>query len=296
MGKIGGTLASAVGLDRGIKSGTQQGIAGYNQAIQSYNTGKEQGLGFLQPYTNIGQGALNPLSTLITGSGYDAETGQLTQVSPEERYAAFEASPGYQFRFNEGLRGVQNALSAQGKSSMSGRGLEELTQFGQGLATDEYSNYINNLQQLAGIGQASAGQSANIASNVAGQIGQAQIGIGNLGMQSNIARAQNKADLYGSIGAQIDQAAMTAGAGGMSPGAAALFSDIRLKEKIQKIGKSNNGISIYRFNYKNKNLGAFRYEGVMAQDLLRLKPEALSERNGYLMVDYSKIDVNFRRI
>lgn len=82
-----------------------------------------------------------------------------------------------------------------------------------------------------------------------------------------------------------------------SAGIKAAFSDLRLKENIELVGQSDSGLPIYQFNYINKTLGKFRYEGVMAQDLQELRPEAVIEfDNGTLAVDYDKIDVDFRRI
>ena len=70
-------------------------------------------------------------------------------------------------------------------------------------------------------------------------------------------------------------------------------SDISLKENINLVGKSNSGINIYEFNYKDKKFGSGRYRGVMAQEV----PQAsLMSDEGYLMVDYSKIDVSFEEV
>ena len=44
-------------------------------------------------------------------------------------------------------------------------------------------------------------------------------------------------------------------------------SDIRLKENIELIGKSNLGINIYEFDYIDKSYGDGRYRGVMAQEV-----------------------------
>ena len=69
-----------------------------------------------------------------------------------------------------------------------------------------------------------------------------------------------------------------------------LESDIRLKENINLIGKSPSGINIYQFNYINKP-GLFI--GVMAHEV----PWASIKGNdGYLSVDYSKLDVDFIQI
>ena len=66
-------------------------------------------------------------------------------------------------------------------------------------------------------------------------------------------------------------------------------SDIRLKDNIQKIGRSIEGHNIYRFRYNNSTQ---EYIGVMAQEVQRKKPEAVAKLNDdTYMVDYSKIDV-----
>jgi hypothetical protein len=82
-----------------------------------------------------------------------------------------------------------------------------------------------------------------------------------------------------------------------SAGAQAAMSDITLKENIEQTGVSPSGILIYEFDYKDKSHGQFRYSGVMAQDLLEKYPSAvIQEKDGTLKVDYSQIDVNFRRV
>jgi len=204
MGKGIGAIAGGFAQDEGIKSGVRRGREGYGTAIREYKAGEEKGLGFLSPYMDVGQGALSPLSAMLTGRSYDPETGEFTELSPEERYASFEKSPGYQFRFDEGMRGAQYGLNALG-SLASGGALKELSQYGQGLASSEYGNYINNLQQLAGIGQTASSQSANIATGTAGQIGQAQLGSANLAMQGRIARGQNQASTFATMGSAFDE-------------------------------------------------------------------------------------------
>lgn len=73
------------------------------------------------------------------------------------------------------------------------------------------------------------------------------------------------------------------------------FSDSRLKKNIRRVGKSNRGINIYEFEYKNKSrYGSGMYRGVMAEEI---QGNAVKRHeNGYLMVDYSKLDVNFERL
>jgi hypothetical protein len=65
------------------------------------------------------------------------------------------------------------------------------------------------------------------------------------------------------------------------------YSDIRLKENIQKIGQID-GLNIYNFNYLNSSV---KQTGVMAQELLGTKYESAvsTDANGFYKVDYSKI-------
>jgi len=69
-----------------------------------------------------------------------------------------------------------------------------------------------------------------------------------------------------------------------------IFSDNRLKQDIKLIGKSPAGVNIYEFKYKHTS---GTWQGVMAQEV----PWASTMTDtGFYMVDYSKVDVEFRRI
>ena len=73
-----------------------------------------------------------------------------------------------------------------------------------------------------------------------------------------------------------------------------MFSDIRLKEKIKKTGKSPSGIPTYEFNYIGDNN---RYSGVMAQDLIEMNIDAISmDDSGFYKVNYNNIDVEMHLI
>ena len=63
-------------------------------------------------------------------------------------------------------------------------------------------------------------------------------------------------------------------------------SDRRLKEEIRLVGRTFDGLNVYTFRYKNDPVVRM---GVMAQEVLPVHPEAVSERDGYLAVDYSRI-------
>ena len=70
-------------------------------------------------------------------------------------------------------------------------------------------------------------------------------------------------------------------------------SDIELKENIEKVGESESGINIYEFEYKDKSFGEGTFRGVIAQEV----PQASTlQEDGYLYVNYSQIDVDFKKV
>lgn len=103
----------------------------------------------------------------------------------------FEADPGYQFRLSQGADAIENSAAARGMQ-LSGANLKALNRFGQGFASNEYSNAwnrdaaekdrsFNYLSGTSGQGlsaaNATAGfgqQGANNISNLMTQSGNAQ--------------------------------------------------------------------------------------------------------------------------
>lgn len=79
---------------------------------------------------------------------------------------------------------------------------------------------------------------------------------------------------------------------GGSLGAAALMSDIRTKENIEPIGIAPNGLTIYRFEYKDEFkdhelAGHGIHVGYMAQEVEQVFPYAVKTlHDGYKVVDY----------
>lgn len=117
-----------------------------------------------EPFRQVG---VNALPELVAASRYDPFTME-----------KFQADPGYAFRLKEGLRALESSAAARG-GLLSGNQMRGVTQFGQELGSQEFTNAFNRyqaeraarlnpLQSLAGMGQTTA---ANIAGQ-AGQLGQ----------------------------------------------------------------------------------------------------------------------------
>ena len=180
----------------------------------------------------------------------------------------------------------------------------------------EQLNQLSLQSILAGI-QTSESQRAARFNEISSLLGKSQVGAGiNFGnYQSNY----QGLDLMGAQQAELNRQAQinaaridakaranaakwqaggsVVGAGIGAAGMSGLFSDISLKENIHFENKIINNLPIYSFEYKNKSYGDGRFIGVMAQDVEKIYPEAvIINKNGFKMVNYSKIGIEFRRI
>lgn len=108
---------------------------------------------------------------------------------PQNRYGGFYASPGYQFRMDEGMRGI-NANRAASGMLQSGDTLRALTRYGQDYASNEYNTQLNQLFSVAGLGQTATGQGNALGANYAAQVG-----------QNNMQMADSRASSYNNQGA-----------------------------------------------------------------------------------------------
>lgn len=120
------------------------------------------------PWRAAGEQALNkliPLATNYTPFGM----------------SQFQADPGYGFRMSEGMKAVERSAAARG-GLLSGATLKGVQQYGQNLASQEYTNAFNRyqteraaqlqpLQSLAGVGQTTAMQLGQAGQQMASSVG-----------------------------------------------------------------------------------------------------------------------------
>jgi Chaperone of endosialidase len=70
-------------------------------------------------------------------------------------------------------------------------------------------------------------------------------------------------------------------------------SDVRLKTDIEQVGTTVYGLPLYHFRYKS---GTERFEGVMAQDVLKVMPDAVVVgEDGYYRVKYGQLGIRMTR-
>lgn len=74
-------------------------------------------------------------------------------------------------------------------------------------------------------------------------------------------------------------------AGSLGAGAITKWSDARVKTDIRRVGSLDNGLPVYAYRYV---WGGPVEIGVMAQDVERIRPDAVSEISGIKAVDYGR--------
>ena len=83
------------------------------------------------------------------------------------------------------------------------------------------------------------------------------------------------------------------GPAGQSVCADEISSDVRLKTDIEQVGTTVYGLPLYHFRYKT---GAERFEGVMAQDVLEVMPDAVVVgEDGYYRVKYAQLGISMTK-
>lgn len=106
----------------------------------------------------------------------------------------------------------------------------------------------------------------------------------NLQAQNNAFQAQNqgRSDILGGL---FSLGSAGLGAAGAAGGFAPLFaaSDRRLKTNIQKVGKLDNGLTVYAYTYKS---GGPAMLGLMADEVEKVNPNAVGSVGGYKTVNY----------
>lgn len=83
--------------------------------------------------------------------------------------------------------------------------------------------------------------------------------------------------------------ANTLGTLGSAAMAYLFLSDRKAKKDIEKVGERSDGIGIYEFRYKSDSDKAPKRIGFMADDVAKVKPEAVGERDGMQWVDYGAL-------
>lgn len=177
------TLGSALIGSNAARSASNTQAAAADRSAEVQREIFAQQRADLEPWRTAGVNALAPLVAAV------GET--------------YTQSPGYDFRFREGVRAIDNAASRRGMVDSGARD-KALMRFGQGVAADDYNNWYNRMAGIAGVGQTATGQGNSLAgaygtnlANIYGQGANAQAA-GTVGQANAITNAlMNGLTLYG---------------------------------------------------------------------------------------------------
>lgn len=192
---VGGALIGAVATS----SAASKQAGAENHASDLSNQQYEQTRADQAPFREAGYNALGKIQTGMAPGGQFSKTfSGLGDLSSD---------PGYQFRMDQGMRGVDAGAAARG-GVLSGAALKAEQQYGQDYASNEYNNAFNRFQtnqtnsfnrlaSVAGIGQTSANQTAaageqNVQNQTNAIVGSANAGAaGAIGVGNSLSNGGN---------------------------------------------------------------------------------------------------------
>lgn len=295
--------ALVVGGSQLVGSAMQADAAGDAAAIQAGKAGEgiaEQRRQFdamrelLKPYTEVGVPALAGLQPYAQAGAPALEQQQalLGLRGPEAQRAAIagiEGGAGYQAQVQAGEEALLQRASATG--GLRGGNIQgALAQFRPQMLQQEIERQYGRLGGMADIGRVTQQNLAQIGQSSAAGTGSAGLQTGtnvaNLLSQQGAALAGGELGEAKAYGQLFNLPAQFLGMQMGGGKAGSLFSDIRLKKNIKKISTRPDGLNVYEFDYI---WGGGRQIGLMAQEVQGVYPDAVSESDGYLMVNYSKV-------
>lgn len=292
-------------------TGGKGGIPGaYN--VPNPNSTPEQGDDIYVPVGSVPSGFQSKYDTAAsTGAegytGVNTGDGAFGSLAKPFGMSDFTEDPGYQFRLSEGQKALDRSAAAKG-GLLSGAAVKAAANYGQNVASDEFNqaynryntnqtNLFNRLSGLSGGAQTSANTLATTGVNTANQIANNTTSAGAAQAAGTVGAANgwltglnNLTSSFGSSGSSSANPISSFDPGAYASGLP--WSDIRLKENIIPKGYLN-GWPVYEFNYWNS---AKRYLGVMAQEIQKMLPQAVHEREGFLCVDYNLLGIEFREV
>ena len=118
-------------------------------------------------------------------------------------------------------------------------------------------------------------------------------GLGEPVMEPEVVEANTSSSAGGLVVPLLLLLLIAAAVSGGNDTPAVAVSDARIKTDVQWVGMKGN-IPLYQYRYIGS---ATRFEGVMAQDILHIQPDAVVQwSNGMMGVDYAKLGMKMRVI
>lgn len=145
---IGLGVANAMGQSGATRRSKKEAAMAAALAQQKLQWGLDQAIPLLDPYNKAGLRALSKLEAMpgvykpYSLADYQADPGYTPFAFDQ---ASLEATPGYQFQLNQGLKAVTNSATARG-SVLSGQTLKGINDYAQGQANTTFDQAWNRAQ------------------------------------------------------------------------------------------------------------------------------------------------------
>lgn len=236
---IGGTIAAVGAVGGAAISSSASKSAANTQAQAAEDAAHLQNDQYnntqanLKPYMDLGASYINPLKDALANP-------MLTQQFSAPTAAQAEATPGYQFTLQQGLKSVQNSAAARGLG-VSGAALKGAAGYTTGLADSTYNdvfnralqtfntnyssaaNNVNRLQGIVGNGQNAAATNGSLGVAAAGNIGNTLTSGANAQAAGTIGSANALSGALNGIGSSaLTYGLLNNNAGGGAPASAAM--------------------------------------------------------------------------
>ena len=248
-----------------------------------------------------GRGAAEAVSG-IRSAGFGQAQNQAQQAFEQQRgaqqgLASMQAGiGGQQAQLGQALGGLgQLSAGLSGQFGQIGGGLAGLGQQSQ----SQLGSQVNMLNQLGQQGQAT--QQAALSRQFAGANQLAGEPMQRLMQGQQLLAGMPTGQISGGTSGSPYQPQSYQKPSGFSQALGALgsaasiyaASDVELKENIKKVGELEPGVGWYTWDWNEtgKSIGAESEpaEGVLAQEVLEVKPDAVMVKDGYYAVDYGRI-------
>lgn len=217
--------------------------------------------------------------------GQQANTVTQNNAAQDQRYSQalaladlFNSSQGQKFAQDQQAIATNNQARSQAFNEQAANAALGNQARQQQISEAAYlrSMPINEIAALMSGSQVNAPQFGNVA----------QVGVAAPDYQGLVSNNYNQAVAQYNQ-KQANRSAGLGGLFGLAGSVAGAISDMRFKEAISHIGTLASGVRTYTFRYIGDTLTRF---GVMAQEVLQIKPEAVGVLDdGTLYVDYSKV-------
>ena len=171
--------------------------------------------------------------------------------------------------------GIEASTMAQQAKDSAANQLLNIEQQRRSIPVQNYSNLLGTIAPVAqafGTTNQTTTGSQSTGNQILGGV------LGGLGLAGKLGAFGSGGWLLGSGGSGL--------LGGLGSALPLLFSDERLKENIQKVGKLDDGTKVYSYNYKGDVTPTI---GVMAQEVAKTNPSAVYNVGGVLAVDYNAV-------